>query len=186
MRLGEAALVVCVDDAERLPVEDALSDLHQAGDSHSGVDPVLGPRPARAQPERCKRDPEGVDVLDPAARGAWNLGPDGGRRQAGRIVGHAGIAPLGRDHLAEFCERGPRGHAPLELDPPRDGILCGSRKHEHLLAEREGDIHEVLGPRPFQALDGLGDLERIADRVSERLVHGRHHRPGRLAHRLCD
>jgi hypothetical protein len=79
-------------------------------------------------------------------------GLDSAAGRTARLVRHAGIAALRRDHLAELRQRGPGGQAPLELGPRVRGVLGDPAEDEHLLAEGVGDLHQSAG-RPLQALD---------------------------------
>ncbi|MNB96233.1 hypothetical protein D3C75_434310 [compost metagenome] len=50
-------------------------------------------------------------------------------------------------------------------------ILGFAAQHEHLAAENEADLGQVGRSAAAQRVDPLSDLQRVADAVSERLIH---------------
>ena len=56
-------------------------------------------------------------------------------------------------------------------------------QHQHLLGERVGDFHRIGRAATFEALDGFGDFERVADGATERLLHRGENRARGFAHR---
>ena len=86
------------------------------------------------------------------------------RREASALHGDPALEPLGRLPVGE---RALRARSPLVLVDAQ----VGKRK------ERRGQLHDdlahVVGPAAAQHLPGLLDLETVADRPTERRLHGR-------------
>ena len=86
------------------------------------------------------------------------------------VAQYADVAALRGKHLAALFKRGAVGNDALgQLTAGRHITLA--RQHQHVAGQLQADLSQVRGALALQNGHALGDLQRIADVVAERLVH---------------
>ena len=111
-----------------------------------------------------------VHVGKIAAARRENFMLDRGLRELRRVIEDGGIAALRRDpalHLLE-CTAGGNGFLDLRA---RRLLVPAVAEHEHVGREHGADLLQIGAALATEDLDGLFDLERVADPVPERDVH---------------
>ena len=148
-------------------LEHGVTALREAQHAHAVVDRVRLRAPARAELERGNADRERADAGHDAGRRGRNRAAHGRVRQRPRV----GIAALRPDPPLVDREGGSvadgrLGAAPSLVDvDPEVGVRKQSR------AGVEDELREVGRALTADGVERLADLERVADRATERLVH---------------
>ena len=167
-------LVPGMDLPDRRPDVDAVAELGSQHDTHRRVDrgrpsarvPPPAPQLARPissastlgeRPRRCRRRRRHDQGR------AWEDRP--------RVVDHARIAPLRLHHQTEPLERGPvvQARSRARERPSEDGSPSSPRAPPRRTRPQARAVGRRCPPR--STVHGLDDVQRVADRVSERLGH---------------
>ena len=159
-----------IDCAGLEPVADLAAD-HE---SHGGVDRVAFPDPARAERDARRADRLSIHAAERTGPVGLDRHDDGRRGQdRARVVHHARIAALRLDHATEALER--LSAVQRVLGACHRLVVGGSLGGlQSFRREQDREVAQPPAERPAQELDRLDDVERVADRVAERLRHVRH------------
>ena len=167
-RVEPPVVVVAPRGREQIAGGDPIAGPHRQLEADRRIDHVVLGATAGAQHQRRHADAVGDDPLDVAgARGDDGHLAPGLRQHPRRVVAHRGIAALGRDHPAEHLERRAVVEGAADARGGRDGIGLDAAEHQHLGAEHHGQLAGVGRAAAAQALDRLGDLQRVADGRTE-------------------
>ena len=139
---------------------------------------TASPGPARPAPSTIAAAPSAsasMPVDDPVGRGPHGL-CDRRARQPLEVLHRPRIAVLRGDHLREPAGRAAVSEPRLEQRPRGRGSLGDAGQQHHAGAERQAQLVQVVRPVAPEGPHRLRDLERVADRAAERLVHPAQHR----------
>src|SRR6266550_6343256 len=155
----------------RLSALDAVADLRVKDDAGPVVDGLALLLAARAQAHGCDPDPVGGDRRD--VRRSWRVKRPDRRRawQLRGIVDHRHIATLRSYELAELRKAGSGRDSLVNAREPRLRIAHSTGPHEHLGPGHAREPGEIRRTIPVERRDRLGDLEAVAYRAAQRLLH---------------
>ena len=161
------SLGACVDLGEHVALRDLRSPLGAADDAHRVIDVVVFGAPPRTEVHGGVADADCAQLDDVPGSGGDHLADHRGDGQR-RFVGGSALRfdPAAPDRLG----------APVRdrsFGPPPSFCLVNAEvgEREQLAAGVEHDLGEVGRPLPTHGVERLAHLERVADRLPERLVH---------------
>ena len=95
------------------------------------------------------------------------------------VFDEVGRPAKGGDHLGELLHGRPV-EGGFDLRPPVGGVGRQRRQHQHLGTERHDDVvHARFAPGAREVVDGVHDLDGVAGRRRQGLIHVRQHRARR-------
>ena len=160
--------------AELLSGLEAVADLRQEHDAHRGIDRVALLLPAGAEVAARAPEPSASTAASVPARSATiGLGPGRGREHLSGSSTTRGSPPCAWTIAAERLERLTRVERrgrPCPPLPHRDPEQPGDR----LAGEHHRRVAQTAVQLASEQPDRLDDVERVADRLAQRLGHVRH------------
>ena len=153
--------VACFEGISRFGVED---------DAGRGVDLVLLAVASRAQQEGGGAVALTVHRGDVPVLGSQHHAGAGGGGEAFGVVDPVGIAPLCLDHSRKGIQSRTVGHDTADVRLT-GGLVASVGDHQHVGGQRHAQLGEVGGAVSLQGLNGLDDLQGVADGVAQRPVH---------------
>ena len=106
--------------------------------------------------------------------------------QQRRVLGHAGIAALGRDHLGQLAQALAVFDLCAEHVHARRNGVDFSRAAQNVRAKRQRDLQQIALRAAGEHVDGLLHLQRVAHVVAQRLIHVGDQRGEPLAAEVAD
>ena len=141
--------------------------LREADDADGVVDRVVLRPAARAELERRDADRDRAEPGDDAVARRRDGEADGASGSASR----SGSPPCARIQRSYVRERGAVGDGGLGAAPALGDVDAEIGEREQARARVEHELGEVGRPVAADGVERLADLERVADRAAERLVH---------------
>ena len=178
----ESVRLIGVQAQDRLALRHAVAGLGEDFDSGPRLDGVLFAGAPGAEPPRRDSHLERVHLGENPGAGRGHVVSFACRGQR-----RVWVASLLADHGP------PHVHGAAVAEGGFDVDVVLSRGRKHLSGEGDGEFDDVVRPASREDLDGLADLQRVADGQAEGHVHVRQQRDGlgsgvgaEADHRRCE
>ena len=171
------------------PARDRIADLLVEDEAHRGIDPAVDRLPPGAEEHRRVADGAAGDARSRARRASARSSTVSARAgQARRVVAHrADRRPAARSPPG--TSRSPAPEASASRTRARAASRPLARRRPGRASRPPAPRRATpgpAGPRPFRVSIALHDLERVADRAAQRLLHVRDEGDHLLAHAAAD
>src|SRR5579875_471705 len=159
------------DAGERLAAVHLVTDRDEELDPDRRVDRVLEALPAGAERRGGATDRHRVDGPQVAVAVGRDRPLDGGLGQQREVLGHPRVAALSIDERLEALEPRPARQRLGGAGATLVGVARDPGYRRRTAGEHEAEIGNLAAPLAAQRLDGLDELNRVADESAERPAH---------------
>ena len=175
-----------MEDAQRLPGADEISDALFHHKAHGGIDNILLADAARPHALGGQAQGHAVRGSEIAVRRGGNGANHRGLRQQRHIVAHGGVAPLGADHLTQLFQARAAFQRPAQHRFARLGVGGQASAQQHLRPQEQRHLQQRPARAARQYVDGFLHLQRVAHMGAQGLLHAGNHRRHMLVHFPAD